>query len=75
MALGTVIIQWRLIVGLIGVMAILCGITCWFLHESPEWLLKKGLGDDAERAWKFYNPDSPLEDYKAFAAAVEKQTV
>ena len=82
-ALGTVIVNWRIVVSLLAVVSALCFLGVIFIHDSPEWLLQKSLDDQAKSAWAFYNPAKSEEklasaqemnddNVEAFAASVEK---
>lgn len=48
---------WRIAVFLPGILAIPTFVSILFLHESPEWLLKKGRIDEYKRSMEFYQID------------------
>ena len=48
---------WRIAVFLPGILAIPTFASILFLHESPEWLLKKGKIDEYKRSMEFYQID------------------
>ena len=48
---------WRIAVFLPGILAIPTFASILFLHESPEWLLKKGRIDEYKKSMEFYQID------------------
>ena len=71
-ALGTVIINWRIVVSLLAVVSALCFLGVIFIHDSPEWLLQKSLDDQAKSAWAFYNPAKSEEKFHEFVSSVRQ---
>ena len=45
-ALGTVIVNWRIVVSLLAVVLALCFQGVIFIHDSPEQLLQKSLDEN-----------------------------
>lgn len=50
-------LPWRIAVFLPGILAIPTFVLIMFLHESPEWLLKKGRIDEYKKSVKFFQID------------------
>ena len=48
---------WRIAVFLPGILAIPTFASILFLHESPEWLLKKGRIDEYKKSVEFFQLD------------------
>ena len=71
-ALGTVIVNWRIVVSLLAVVSALCFLGVIFIHDSPEWLLQKSLDDQAKSAWEFYNPAKSDEKFHEFVSSVRQ---
>ena len=71
-ALGTVIVNWRIVVSLLAVVSALCFLGVIFIHDSPEWLLQKSLDDQAKYAWEFYNPAKSEENFYEFVSSVRQ---
>ena len=62
--LGSVIVNWRLVVFILAPVAFLAFLGGLFIHDSPEWLIQKGHSHEARRAWEFYNPNTPVSEYQ-----------
>ena len=72
--LGSVIVNWRLVVSLGALVSSLAFVGTLFIHDSPEWLLQKGHTQEAKRAWDYYNPNSPLKEYENLVNEVNEDT-
>ena len=53
---GALVVQWRLVVAPLALVATMGLVGALFMHDSPEWLLKKGYREEAIKAWDFYHP-------------------
>ena len=71
--LGSVIVNWRLVVSLGALVSSLAFVGTLFIHDSPEWLLQKGHTKEAKKAWDYYNPNSPLKEYENLVNEVNEE--
>ena len=68
--LGSVIVDWRIVVSSLALVAILCFVGTIVIHESPEWLVEKELLKSAKEAWVYYNPDSHHSEFDQLTKAI-----
>ena len=66
---------WRLVVGSLAVVSAVCLLGVLFIHDSPEWYLQKGWTEEAQAAWKFYNPGGRESEFQSYAEIFEQDSM
>ena len=67
--LGSVIVDWRIVVSIIAIVAGLCFLGATVIHESPDRLLQRGCQTSAKQAWVYYNPDKEESEFDQLVEA------